>query len=113
MSPVKKKINIAIFVNDHGQVTRVPSPNRTRIPVLAYLASKFEPNRVYHEKEVNAVLNRWHSFADYFLLRRLLVDYGFLARTADGSEYRVVNSGQECFKLDKNRKTAPVHINYN
>ena len=73
-------------------------PNRTRIPVLRYLAGKFEEDLVYSQKEVNSIINEWHNFGDYFILRRLLIDYGFLARTADGSRYWVVkedNSAEE------------------
>ncbi|MGE5678343.1 MAG: DUF2087 domain-containing protein, partial [Pseudomonadota bacterium] len=62
---------------------------RTRIPVLAHLAGKFEEGRIYREKEINGIINEWHTFRDYFILRRLLVDYGFLSRTTDGARYWV------------------------
>ncbi|WP_282432900.1 DUF2087 domain-containing protein [Pelotomaculum propionicicum] len=72
-------------------MTRIPVPSRTRIPVLRYLASKFEEGIFYSEKQVNTVIDAWHSFGDYFILRRLLIDYNFLlARTPDGSKYWVV-----------------------
>lgn len=68
---------------------QIPSA-RTRIPVLKYLAGKFEEGRIYTEKEINAIINEWHTFGDYFILRRLLVDHGLLGRTANGAEYWVV-----------------------
>ena len=95
MSRRNKKINIAVFLDDTGKIARIPVPNRTKIPVLGYLAGKFEADRIYSEKEVNAVIDAWHTFGDYFILRRLLVDYNFLARTPDGAKYWVVSNGEE------------------
>jgi len=49
----------------------------------------------YSEKEVNQVLQGWAREvapaidSDHVTLRRLLVDYGLLERTADGRKYRV------------------------
>lgn len=53
--------------------------------VLGEIAKRFEPERVYAEKEVNQVLEA--VFADYVLLRRHLVDCGLLSRLPDGSQY--------------------------
>lgn len=90
MSRTSKKVNIAIFLDDTGRITQIPVPRRTKLPVLAYLASKFEEDRIYSEKEVNAIIAAWHTFGDYFILRRLLIDYSFLDRTANGAKYWVV-----------------------
>lgn len=82
--------SVAVFLDSAGKITRIPTPSRTRIPVLAYLAGKFEEDRIYDEKEVNRIIDAWHTFGDYFILRRLLIDYNFLARTPNGAEYWVV-----------------------
>lgn len=92
MGSANKKINISIFLDNTGKIAQVPVPNRTKIPVLAYLAGKFEEDRIYSEKEVNEIINAWHTFRDYFLLRRLLIDYKFLERTPDGAKYWVVKT---------------------
>lgn len=89
MSQTKKKINISVFLDDAGKIKQIPAPNRTKIPVLAYLAGKFEEDRIYSEKEVNGIIDAWHTFGDYFILRRLLIDYNFLERTLDGAKYWV------------------------
>ena len=39
----------------------------------------------YSEKEVNKILSR--VYEDYVLLRRYLIEYGFLDRTRDGAVY--------------------------
>ena len=85
-----EKINIAVFLDDKGKIQQLPVPDRTKVPVLEYLAGKFEPGRDYSEKEVNKIIDTWHTFNDYFILRRLLVDYGFIGRVPDGSKYWVV-----------------------
>lgn len=86
----KKKTNISAFLDVTGKITQLPVPNRTKVPVIDYLASKFENERIYNEKEVNEIINTWHTFGDYFILRRLLVDYRFLERTPNGEKYWVI-----------------------
>ena len=81
--------NIAAFLTGDGRIKQIPIPNRTKVPVLEYLAGKFDEGRIYTEKEVNAVIDAWHTFGDYFILRRLLIDYGFMERVPDGSRYWV------------------------
>ena len=95
-----KKINIKAFLDNEGKVKQIPVPNRTKIPVLAYLAEKFDAERNYTEKGVNEVITRWHTFNDYFIVRRLLVDYGFLGRTPDGAKYWVIQKEDDKGELD-------------
>ena len=91
----RKNIDIGVFLDGEGKIRKLPAPARTRTPVLGYLAGKFEPGRLYGEKEVNAVIDAWHTFGDYFILRRLLVDGGFMARKPDGSAYWLVGAQAE------------------
>lgn len=58
-----------------------------RNDVLFYLGTKFEIGRNYTEKEVNAIIEQWHTFGDYFLLRRELIVCDVLRRTRDGAKY--------------------------
>jgi hypothetical protein len=64
---------------------RFPRGEQQRRVVLAEAAGRFEPGRRYKEQEVNAVLKP--HFEDHVLVRRLLVDHGFLDRLPDGSQY--------------------------
>ena len=95
MSKTKREVSIAAFLDDKGKIRQIPIPNRTRLPVLTYLAGKFGIDRIYNEKQVNEIINLWHTFGDYFILRRLLVDYGFLGRTANGAEYWVIKKEEK------------------
>lgn len=85
----KKNTSILIFLDSEGKIKQIPVRNRTKIPVLSYLAGKFETSRDYTEKEVNRIIDEWHTFNDYFILRRLLVDHNMLNRTPDGTRYWV------------------------
>lgn len=77
------------FLDKDGKVTVWPAKPAHKKAVLTYLATKFEHNRIYTEKEVNEVLNDWHTFADWPLLRRGLVDGGYLSRDKQGYEYKL------------------------
>lgn len=81
------EINIAPFLDGEGRVIQLPVKRAKRTAVLAYLAQTFEPGRSYAEREVNELCERRHTFHDYFLVRRELVDAGFLCRKDDGSAY--------------------------
>ena len=76
-----EKVMAAFF--EDGRLKALPVKRRKLLIVLESFAARFEPGRVYHEKEVNAVIMK--AFDDYCTIRRDLVDYGFMAR--DGSGY--------------------------
>ncbi|TAH35386.1 DUF2087 domain-containing protein [Candidatus Saccharibacteria bacterium] len=63
--------------------------------VLAYLAGKFERDRMYTEREVNQVLNQWRTYGDWATVRRALVDHGFLIRDRNGTNYQVPKPASE------------------
>lgn len=76
------------YIGSNGVINIWPSEKEEKLKVLRYLSTKFEHGKEYTEKEVNYIIGRWHSFGDYFLLRRHLVDYKFLFRTfADDFKY--------------------------
>jgi hypothetical protein len=61
-----------------GRLTEIPAKESKRRIVLERIALEFEPGVRYGEKEVNAVVGRFH--ADHAAIRRYLVDEGFLTR---------------------------------
>jgi hypothetical protein len=71
------------------KVTRWPKKSADKLDVLQYLITKFDLEKHYSEKEINLILDDWHVFEDHVLLRRALVDQGFMDRKEDGSEYWV------------------------
>jgi hypothetical protein len=63
-----------------GRLTQIPSQLSRRRVVLDRLAQEFDVGSRYTERQVNAILRRFHE--DVASLRRFLVDEGFLDRAA-------------------------------
>lgn len=77
-------------LNENQQITSWPA-KRSKVKVaITYLATKFDFDRKYTEKEVNEILNQHHTFSDAALLRREMFGYKLLGRTLDGREYWLV-----------------------
>lgn len=70
-----------------GPLDTFPLKEKKRVAILRHLIKYFDANKNYTEKEVNAVLKPFYN--DYVLLRRSLIEYGFMDRTQDGSSYWV------------------------
>jgi hypothetical protein len=62
-----------------------PRKQKTKLVILNRIAELFDRDRRYTEKEVNRILAS--VYGDYVTIRRYLIDYGFLDRKRDGSEY--------------------------
>ncbi|WOO36103.1 DUF2087 domain-containing protein [Anaerocolumna sp. AGMB13020] len=78
---------ISQFLDEKQRIKTWPAKKDRKIAVLYYLSEKFEEEVKYTEKEVNEIIKKWHTFEDFFLLRRGLVDMKFLLRARDGSVY--------------------------
>jgi hypothetical protein len=81
---------LASCLNPDGTIKQLPPQMGKLKVILAYLIQAFTPGLDYTEKEVNAILRRFH--VDVSGLRRDLVDAGLLARERDGSRYWRTNS---------------------
>jgi hypothetical protein len=73
------------FLTPDGRLHTIPSKRSKRLVVLDHLAQSFEPGKVYPEREVDAILQRFHP--DHAALRRYLVEEQFLTRE-DGYYWR-------------------------
>lgn len=79
--------NINTFLDSEGRIKHWPKKTEKKKAVLQYLSCKFEIGQMYTEKEVNELIKSWHSFNDLFILRRGMIEMGFMCRTKDGSQY--------------------------
>lgn len=77
-------------------VTRpFPRARRDREILMQSIVMLLDGTRSYEEREINEILKAWRRDVapsietDHVTLRRTLVDYGRLERTANGSCYRV------------------------
>lgn len=84
-NPIFKEISK--FLDGEGRLTLFPAKKRNKVIVLFYLASKFDADADYTEKQVNEIIDANHTFQDKWLLRREMVNLGLLCRLTDGSRY--------------------------
>ena len=69
-----------------GRLTQIPAQRSKKLIVLDRLAQEFDVGVRYSERQVNAILRRFHP--DVAALRRYLVDEGFLDREPGGDYWR-------------------------
>lgn len=84
------KSELTSYLDEEERLKEWPSKRnkgKSQQLALEYMASKFYPDIKYSEKEVNALLNKYHTFNDPALLRREMVERKLLARMRDGSAY--------------------------
>ncbi|NDI33452.1 DUF2087 domain-containing protein [Chengkuizengella sediminis] len=82
-----------------GPLKTFSMKQKHKLVVLREITKKIESKRIYTEKELNQILATVYD--DYVILRRYLIEYGFLDRKSDGSEYWL-KEGEEML----NRKEA-------
>jgi len=84
----KTRKTLKTYLNADGSIRQIPSaltrPGQFQV-ILDYIIQAFSPGVNYTEKEVNAIIRRFHE--DTAGLRRDLVDMGMLERESDGSRY--------------------------
>jgi hypothetical protein len=70
-----------------GLMARFPKKQKHKVAVMIHILKRFDAARRYNQTEVNEILAS--AAEDYTTLCRYMVDYRFLGRTRDGSEYWV------------------------
>jgi hypothetical protein len=73
------------WMTEDGRLKGIPAQRAKRLPILDFLAGRFEPGTVYSEGRVNLILGEFHQ--DTAAWRRHLVDEEFLERR-DGFYWR-------------------------
>jgi hypothetical protein len=79
------------YFNKDGSLREFPVRERRKAIALREIAKRYEAGRAYTEKEVNALI----GYPDYAMIRRSLVEYGYLERTQDCSQYKVREKSEE------------------
>jgi biotin operon repressor len=68
------------FLLPDGTLKKIPAQQKKLLAVLRHLLNEFEPGRAYPEKQVNAILARFHP--DTASLRRAMIEYKLMRREA-------------------------------
>ncbi|MGW6384241.1 DUF2087 domain-containing protein [Peribacillus butanolivorans] len=83
----EKEVILKKFFSQGSQaaLSTFPPKEKQRFIVLQEISKRFKNDQKYSEKEINQILEA--AYHDYVLLRRYLIEYGFLDRKPDGSQY--------------------------
>lgn len=82
----KEKNNvIEIYMDENKALKSYPAKEKKKIIVLEEIAKNFTKGKAYSEKEINRILKR--IYEDYATIRRALIEYGFIERSKDCSNY--------------------------
>ncbi|GKU75928.1 DUF2087 domain-containing protein [Paenibacillus sp. L3-i20] len=92
----------------NGPLTSFPRKEKKRIAILGHIASFFQYDARYRESEVNELLEQFSS-KEYVTIRRYLIEYGFLDRKDDGSQYWVRMTGEDGNKVDTKESKREVN----
>lgn len=74
-----------------GKLKTFSMQEKHKLVVLREIVKRFEPGRSYIERELNEILKDVYE-DDYVAIRRYLIEYGFMDRNKDCSEYWVKGS---------------------
>ncbi|MDF3932520.1 DUF2087 domain-containing protein [Pseudomonas citronellolis] len=78
------------YFDAEGHLARWPKKFSHRQLCLWIIWARLPARQVLDERALNALIRAGERIGDHLLLRRELVDGGWLRRTADGAEYRRV-----------------------
>lgn len=80
-------IELKSFLDNDNKLKVWPSKPDKKQAAMEFIASKFEYDREYAEKEISEVIKANHTFNDHPMLRRELINRNLLARTQNGAKY--------------------------
>ena len=75
------------LINEFDKIIRWPKRSSDKEIIINWLSKKFEFDKIYSEKEINKIIQRYHLFDDMALLRRELISKKYLYRENNGSKY--------------------------
>ena len=75
------------YFREDGTLVLFPTKAKARVALLRKIVGMLSPGVRYSERELNAILSPLTE--DHVIVRRCLVDYGFVSRLPNGSAYWV------------------------
>ncbi|MDP4180406.1 MAG: DUF2087 domain-containing protein [Bacillota bacterium] len=93
----------------NGPLRTFDIKEKNKLVVLRQIAKRFDKDEFYSEKEINEILK--NVYEDFVTLRRYLIEYGFLDRKPDGSQYwlKVQNEKQEVVEMDRKKELKNLY----
>ena len=98
----RQKVLKAFF--SYGRLRAIPVQRKKKIICYEQIAARFEPGKVYTERELNAIIASFHE--DYCTIRRDMISEGLLRR--DGNRY-VLTAKEERGRASEDGDDAASH----
>lgn len=99
----KEKILNKYFIHGlNGPINTFNMKEKSKLVVLGQITKRFDASRSYSEKEVNEILK--NVYEDFVTLRRYLIEYGFMDRKPDGSQYWLKGNEKKSRGVNMDRK---------
>ncbi len=92
------------FFNPDGTFISIPVKPAKKIAVLLHIAQDFSPTTKYPEKELNAIIAKYHD--DTAAIRRHMIEYGILER--DGASVYWLRNQELKVSSDSNVATQDL-----
>ncbi|MFZ7120841.1 MAG: DUF2087 domain-containing protein [Eubacteriaceae bacterium] len=94
----------------NGRIKTFNMKEKNRIVVLKQIIKRFETERRYTEKEVNKILK--DVYEDFVTIRRYLIEYGFMERLDDCSEYWISEENNRIVEENKMERKKQLKQQY-
>ena len=94
-SDINKVKESFLISSDPLRIKVFPAKEKRKYILLGMICLLFEDNKHYSEPEVNEILKEVYD--DFVSVRRYLIEYKFLDRTLNGSDYWLI-ADHEKFK---------------
>ena len=100
------------FFNPDGTLISIPVKLAKKLAVLRHIAADLSPDTKYPEKELNAIIAKYHD--DTAALRRYMIEYRILERDAESVYWVSVTLNlqikwSELLKQQLNRASHQLH----
>ena len=87
-----KLLKVGQFFDETGTLLSIPAKQSKKLAVLRIIAGAFDPNSIYSEKELNAILSRFND--DTAAIRRHMIEFGIMERNKESYYWlKEVNNG--------------------
>lgn len=83
----REKILATYFKDGLTKLHTFPGKEKRKLIVLQHMIKRFDENKTYTEREVNEKIKEMYD--DFATIRRYFIEYGFMDRSKDGSQYWV------------------------
>jgi len=92
-----------------GPIKTFEVKEKHKLIMLREIAKRFKSGQIYSEKEINEILKT--AYYDYVTLRRYMIEYGFLERKPDGSQYwlKTDDSGNGEVEMDRKAELRQLY----